>query len=526
MKNLFRKIIAVALCFSAVFGFSVLVSAAETTVEYGSYPQSRVTDEATINSLNQLNAQFVSYGYYAGDGSEAVSSAKAGDFMKYADVTLGGVKYRGVKFTSYRPNVTYMPADADHTYQDNNGYEPNTVYWFKFEPIKWKVINAKIGLCTTEKILDSQAFCAGFDYDGNMTYFSDTSHSHLANEYAYSKVKSWINGNFISVAFSSDELSGINSDNGEKVYLLSKEKAETYFETNESRKTVGTDYAECQGLFANITTKCSSWMLTDSDTDDPYSGLKIKAVLQNGSFGQEDILSTGLGFRPAAMIDSVIPEYTAEFFSETSYTKRTLREDATLTKPNDPIREGYSFNGWDKTVPSKMPANNLEFHATWKKNSYKVIWNMNGQQKIDTIPYGDPITAPVPAEKKGYLFDGWDKEIPETMPANDLVINAIYEEIHAVSIKIVRQPTNKKYAYKDSEIDLKGLAIEATCTDGKKVEISDTTQFNIKGFDTKTVGQKKVTVEYQGCEAQFTITVAYTWWQNIIRILLLGFLWY
>ena len=49
---------------------------------------------------------------------------------------------------------------------------------------------------------------------------------------------------------------------------------------------------------------------------------------------------------------------------------------------------------------------------------------------------------------------------------------------------------------------------------------------NASGFSTSSVGEKTVTVEYGGCTASFKITVEYAWWQRIIRILLLGFLWY
>lgn len=523
MKNLLNKAISVALCLCVVFGLSIFAFASEATVEYGSYPQSRVTDEATVASLNQLNAQFVSYGYYAGDATEAIGSSKSSDYMKYADVELGGEKYRGVVFASYRPNLTYMPSDTNHSYQDDNGYAPNTVYWFKYEPIEWRILDAKSGLCVTEKLLDSQAFCEGFDYDGNMTYYSDSTRSNPANEYKYSKIASWLDGKFSLDAFTAEELAGINFDNSKKLYLMNEARVEELLDSNASRKAVGTDYAKCQGLFVN--NNASSWMLTDSQ-DNEYTGLKIKIFSQSGAKAEADIFSTCLGIRPFAMIDSVIPEYTVTWYFENDSERVVLREDAQIVKPQNPTKEGYTFKGWDNAVPEKMPANNLEFHAVFERNTYKVTWNMNGQQKIDNVLFGDPITVPAPAEKTGYLFDGWDREIPEKMPANDLVFNAQYEEIHATSIRILRQPTNKKYAYKSTGIDLKGLTIEAVCTDGKTVQISDTTQFKISGFDTQSVGQKKVTVEYQGCEAQFTITVAYTWWQNIIRILLLGFLWY
>ena len=54
-------------------------------IEFGSYPQSQVTDEETLKALNSLELEWVSYGYYNNYGQS--------DFMKYADVSYNGEKY-------------------------------------------------------------------------------------------------------------------------------------------------------------------------------------------------------------------------------------------------------------------------------------------------------------------------------------------------------------------------------------------------------------------------------------------------
>ena len=58
-----------------------------------------------------------------------------GNFMKYADVTLNGEKYRAVKFTEYRPYWSYYLANTAYSYLDENGYYKNTIYWFKYPPV-------------------------------------------------------------------------------------------------------------------------------------------------------------------------------------------------------------------------------------------------------------------------------------------------------------------------------------------------------------------------------------------------------
>jgi len=73
------------------------------------------------------------------------------------------------------------------------------------------------------------------------------------------------------------------------------------------------------------------------------------------------------------------------------------------------------------------------------------------------------------------------------------------------SIAITTQPTKTVYA-KGEAIDLSGLVVTATYSDGTTVTLSISEE-NISGFDTSTVGTKTVTVTYNGKTATFPITV-------------------
>jgi uncharacterized repeat protein (TIGR02543 family) len=46
--------------------------------------------------------------------------------------------------------------------------------------------------------------------------------------------------------------------------------------------------------------------------------------------------------------------------------------------PNNPTKTGYTFNGWNKPIPSKMPAENLIITAQWKVNQYKITFDTDG----------------------------------------------------------------------------------------------------------------------------------------------------
>ena len=100
-----------------------------------------------------------------------------------------------------------------------------------------------------------------------------------------------------------------------------------------------------------------------------------------------------------------------------------------ITAPDNPTRKGYTFKGWDKEIPETMPAENITVKAQWEINQYTITFDTNGGSEIAPITqdYGTEITAPDKPTRKGYTFKGWDKEIPETMPAENITVKAQWE---------------------------------------------------------------------------------------------------
>lgn len=95
-----------------------------------------------------------------------------------------------------------------------------------------------------------------------------------------------------------------------------------------------------------------------------------------------------------------------------------------------------------------------------------------------------------------------------------------------VSISIASLPAKTAYIYRNGNLDLSGLALTVTYSDGTTKTVTDTSKMNVSGFDNSKIGKQAITVEYEGASTSFDVTVSYAWWQWIIRILLLGFLWY
>ena len=48
------------------------------------------------------------------------------------------------------------------------------------------------------------------------------------------------------------------------------------------------------------------------------------------------------------------------------YAKQIVQAGETAIRPDDPIRGGYTFIGWDKAIPATMPAENITITARWK----------------------------------------------------------------------------------------------------------------------------------------------------------------
>ena len=107
-----------------------------------------------------------------------------------------------------------------------------------------------------------------------------------------------------------------------------------------------------------------------------------------------------------------------------------------ITPPAAPTRTGYTFAGWDRESPTTMPAENITLTARWTVNQYTITFKPEngGQDIVIKQDYGTAITAPANPTKTGYTFAGWDKTIPTTMPAGDMTITARWTENRVIVI--------------------------------------------------------------------------------------------
>ena len=107
------------------------------------------------------------------------------------------------------------------------------------------------------------------------------------------------------------------------------------------------------------------------------------------------------------------------------FKKDTLEVGAIITPPQAPEKEGHTFAGWEN-VPETMPANDIVIVGSYSVNKYLLTFKI-GDEVIasDSIKYGAKVETPQVAEKEGHTFNGWEN-VPETMPANDVVVVGSY----------------------------------------------------------------------------------------------------
>ena len=193
-----------------------------TTVTYGLYPQTHVNDSDTINALN------------------AIITPESNGWYLYND--------------EYYARKSANPYNSSYTFNDGTTIKSGTTYWFKCEPIKWKILvssDSTYSLVSTV-LLDAHRYASS------------------SNNYKNSEIRTWLNDDFLNSAFKLDSsliqtttvdnsASTTNSSSNtyacenteDKIYLLSyKDYINTsYFSNNSGRMCKTTDYARANGVW-------------------------------------------------------------------------------------------------------------------------------------------------------------------------------------------------------------------------------------------------------------------------------------
>lgn len=142
-----------------------IISSNGKTIKYGLYPQKNVNDEALVSTLNALTTA-ESNGWYLYDNE-------------------------------YYAKIEAKPYKTTYFFDNGTPIVKGQRYWFKCEPIVWKILNKNSNeyFILSDVLLDARCFHSSTEdrtIDGKTIY---------ANNYKYSDIRTWLNNDFYNSAF-------------------------------------------------------------------------------------------------------------------------------------------------------------------------------------------------------------------------------------------------------------------------------------------------------------------------------------
>lgn len=245
-------------------------------IYFGEYPQTIKADDVTITTTQD------SRGYFLGsDGA-------------------------------YYAKVTATPWNSGYTFSNNSSVTKNRTYYFRVEPIRWRVLSESDGtaLIVCDSIIANKAF------------------DKSSNNYAKSDIRAWLNGEFYNTAFNDLQkelflLSIVDNsikstgyrkneyaceNTTDRIFLLSYQEANSkqygFSETEDKAKQKSvSDYARATGAYMNTGSSYYGngwwWLRSPNDFDSYYA----RSVAYDGRIDHYgSVKSTSVGVVPALQI--------------------------------------------------------------------------------------------------------------------------------------------------------------------------------------------------------------------------------
>lgn len=278
----------------------------------------RIVEDSSMEAGQKVTWDCVWFGSYP--QSEITSSDAVYNELKNAtgwdtnnNITIDGNRYRRMK----KDDAIYAASGEDGQY---NWSDSMTYHYFKYEPIKWRVLNVSDGqaLLLADVALDNQKY--------------NLNHTKLSWE--NSSIRSWLNGydalsnepkedytnkNFIDFAFSNAEQEAINETSinddsiknlQDKIFLLSTsdvyntDKAKSYgfakdnYAFDEGRRSKSSTYAKAMGLSSETSAEykdnCAWWLRS------------LYAIAAVGEARVSYILTNGVMYLQGSNIDNYV----------------------------------------------------------------------------------------------------------------------------------------------------------------------------------------------------------------------------
>lgn len=441
-------------------------------IEFGSYPQSEVTDADEVAKLeaDSENYLWVSYKYYSGTGNSTDGEMEPGDFMLYKDFYSGGEMFRAVTFSEYRPGTGGGLKGDVFSNQKDNDYHPNNVYYFKYEPLTWRVLDPDEGYIMCDNVIDSQSY-QNFVIKKDDKLYNSKDFTNYVSDWETCSLRQWLNKTFYNTAFSREEKMLIGTtflennspdgtwfgtDTGDKIFILSFDDVinsaygfnSSNSEFDEARKLKGTDYSKCQGVY--ISQGYPHWWLrTPGDAETVYLVSSYGwAALGQGVYGTGVGVVPALKLNPKAVDVSVVYDLDGGAWAEgyTAPTSYKANETLALPTAENVVRAGYTFSGWEQT---SLINKTVTYTAKWIANGYIVSFDSNGGTAVADkfLAWSDKVLDGVSAPTKaGYTFAGW--RYADSAVSSDTKFSDLAADDKVSGITLVAEWMAKTYTIK------------------------------------------------------------------------------
>jgi len=380
------------------------------------------------------------------------------------------------------------PKDAWTTFKDGDVIEGGTTYYFKVEPIKWRILKEENG----SAIVLCEEVVASGRYN---EYYEGIQDGVYANNYKESEIRAWLKNVFYNTAFSSLEKELIDTilvdnspesfgqtqskyaceDTRDEIFLLSySEAGDTAYGFGaptlaESRRRTLSDYSKAIGArsYGEYSGGFGGnwWLRSPVHYDSPHVYTYYIAASGADMFGDVSLNTIHTGILPALSIS--LKNSTQYMVSLSTDTNRagTLSGGGnhsvgnTVTLDVNITDTGYKFVGWYEgdTLKSSsanysfpMPAKHLRYEARWGLNSYALAVNKNIDAAgtvtgAGNYEYKSEVTVSVSKTNTGYEFDGWydgetfktaDTSYTFTMPSHPTTCQARWKVLLTVNKNI------------------------------------------------------------------------------------------
>lgn len=175
------------------------------------------------------------------------------------------------------------------------------------------------------------------------------------------------------------------------------------------------------------------------------------------------------------VVNGVYEDYSVTFIAQGEViSERTYAYGETIIVPTATQKEHYVFDHWDPTPVTTMTDGDKVYTAVYIGNPHTITYRVDGQVwQTQNVRYDDVISAPDAPEKRYHTFEGWTPALPETVPDQDLIVDAVYEPItYYIS-----------YVYDEQQMTKVGYPYNTTVTPPISVLEELNPGYYVSGFD-------------------------------------------